>query len=67
MAADANRLPKADAPDPPPKRRHFVHRDERRTQPLHRDEDVDALFAAADTALHVAKANGRDRKEVAVA
>ena len=35
--------------------------------PLHRDEDVDALFAAADTALHAAKANGCDRKEVAIA
>ena len=35
--------------------------------PLHGGEDMDALFAAADTALYAAKANGRDRTEVAVA
>jgi diguanylate cyclase (GGDEF)-like protein len=35
--------------------------------PLHGDEDIDALFAGADTALYAAKANGRDRTEVAVA
>jgi len=34
--------------------------------PLDRGQEVDALFAGADAALYAAKANGRDRTEVAV-